>query len=161
MSRAGVVVLLAPVLLGAVACGGDDDGQRQASATTTTAVDRDDWSAQLDRACDELNRDYDQLVSADPDSREDAVAYARDVERFAGELVEVLDAAGVPTEDRDDADELAALVDQLEAAAAQLADAAEEGDSAAAQRATTDLEAAGAKINPLAGSLDAPACGGF
>jgi hypothetical protein len=143
-----------------VACGGDE-GSSDRGATTTTAVERATWSEQLGAACDELNRDHDQLATADPSSRDDAVAYAEDVEAFAVDLVRVLDEAGVPSEDRAVADDLADLADRLAASAGDLADAANDGDVAAARDATEELRSVGEQINPLAEELDAPACGGF
>lgn len=147
-------------MLGA-ACSGTDDERGEARPTVTTAVDRGAWSEQLDDRCATLNEEFDQLDETVPTDRDDAVAYARSIESFAGELVDVLEDAGVPDADRDDADELIDLVDQLDAAASQLAAAAEDGDPDAATAATQRLAAVGADINAVAIALDAPACGGF
>lgn len=159
VSRAGWVVL-AVVVATAASCGGADDRSDSASATTV-AVERSAWSEQLEEACEDLNSDHGQLASADPRSREDAVAYAQEVEDFAVDLVRVLDDAGVPDEDRAAADELIGLADRLAAAASDLADAAGDGDVAAARAATDELRDVGDQINPLAESLDASACGGL
>lgn len=164
-SRAGarlfvVTTLTAAVALSASACGGDDPPD-DAPAATSTTVARQEWSRQLDDACDQLNRDYEQLEQADPDTRAEAVRYASQIEEFSNELVELLDEAGVPAEDRSDADQLAELADQLAVAAGDLVDAAQDGDADAVAEATERLEAVGERINPVADALDAPACGGF
>jgi sugar phosphate isomerase/epimerase len=119
------------------------------------------WSRQLDAACAELNTTYQQLETADPEDREEAVAHAREVEEFAGALVDVLDEAGTPTEDREAAGRLAELVDELSAAAGELAAAAQGGDSAAAADAARRVGEIGERINPVAASIGAPECGGF
>lgn len=160
-SRTLVVLLLAAAAVTVGACGGEDGAGSTSTTTTTTAVERAAWSEELEQDCDALNQDYDQLVAADPGNQDEAVAYARDVERFATELVQVLDDAGVPTEDRARAEQLADLVDQLAVAAGDLADAAGAGDAGAADAAAAALESAGAAINPVADALDAPSCGGF
>jgi sugar phosphate isomerase/epimerase len=144
------------------ACGGDDGSASGADdPEPTTTVGRDAWSDSLDEACAELNRDYGQLAAADPSNRDEAIAYAREVDEFAADLVAALSQAGVPSGDRDDADALADLVDELAVAAADLVEAAEDGDVAGANRATEQLERIGVDINAASAELDVPSCGGF
>jgi hypothetical protein len=146
------------------ACGGDDAASERTGSNgegSSATVERDTWAADLDQACDELNRDYEQLATADPGDRDEAIAYARDVDAFAASLVEVLADAGVPSEGRDGADELVGLVDDLATAATDLAAAAQDGDVAGVTRAIEQLERIGADVNDAATALDVPACGGF
>jgi hypothetical protein len=145
------------------ACGGDDEpvsGDADAPGSTTT-VDRDVWSAELDEACAELNRDYEQLADADPSNRDGAIAYAREVDAFAAGLVAVLAEAGTPSAGRDDADALTDLVDELAGAASDLVEAAEDGDVDGVTGATERIVSVGTAINSAAEQLEVPACGGF
>ncbi len=160
-ARAAAVSVLAVMLVVlALGCGTDDRADGQADSTTTV-VDREAWVRELEADCAELNVDYQQLASADPSNRAEAVAHARSVEAFAAELDDVLDSSGVPDDRRADAAELSELVDQLAEAAESLAVAAEAGDATAATAAAQELASVGASINPVAAELDVPACGGF
>ncbi len=150
--------MLVAVLVVAAGCG---DGADDAGGGSTTVVDAEAWVRALEADCAELNEDYQQLATADPSNREEAVAHARSVEAFAGELDDLLDGAGVPDDRRAEAEQLSDRVDQLEDAAGALADAAEAGDATSAAAAAQQLADAGAGINPIAGALGAPACGGF
>lgn len=162
MRRGGRALL---VLLGAAGvlvsgCGGDGSGV-DGGPTSSREVPRAAWSERLEQGCEELNADYDHLASADPTDRDAAVDHAEDVEAYTDELVELLQASGVPDEDREDAERVVELATDLSDAATDLATAAAEGDEDAAGRAVERMTAAGEAINPLADSLDAPACGGF
>ena len=119
-SMTAVAVLL--VLAGA-SCG--DDAPTEA-AETTAVIDRAEWGASLEQACDELNEEYQDLVDTDPADRDEAVAYAERIEEFALASVDLLDGAGVPSEDRRSADTLAGHFDDLATAAGDLADAADQ-----------------------------------
>lgn len=154
-SMTAVAVLL--VLVGA-ACG--DDAPTEA-ADTTAVIDRAEWGASLEQACDELNEEYQDLVDTDPTDRDEAVAYAERIEAFALASVELLDGAGVPSEDRPSADTLAAHFDDLAAAAGDLADAADATDPDAASDAAARIGEVGEKINQVATDLDVPSCGGY
>jgi methyl-accepting chemotaxis protein len=150
-----MVVLL--VLAGA-ACGDDAPTER---SDTAAVVDRAGWGASLEQACDELNAEYDDLVDTDPADRDEAVAYAERIEEFALASVEVLDGAGVPSDDRSRADTLAAHFDELAAAAGDLADAADATDPEAASDAAARIGEVGEKINQVAADLEVPSCGGY
>lgn len=165
MRRRSIRTTLVAGLLAAAtvagACGGDDGSASGADDPGPTTVARDAWSDSLDEACAELNREYGQLATADPSNRDEAIAYARQVDEFATDLAAALSQAGVPSADRDDADALADLVDELVAAASDLVEAAEDGDVDGANRATEQLERIGVELNAASAELDVPACGGF
>lgn len=160
-----VLVLVAVLLLvaGVAACGGGDEelGQPVADEDRVEVHDRDDWTSDLDRRCAELNEEYADLAVADPQDRAGAVAHAERVEELSGEMVALLDSAGVPDRDREAARRLVRHFDDLDAAAADLAEAARAGDAEAVTSAVERLEDVGAAINPAADGLDVPACGGF
>lgn len=160
-TRAAAAFALVVLLLAVVAGCGDGEDAERAGGGSTTVVDAEAWVRALEADCAELNEDYQQLASADPSNREEAVAHARSVEAFAAELDGVLDGAGVPDDRRAEAEQLSDRVDQLADAAEALADAAEAGDASAAATAAQQLADAGAGINPIAVELGVPACGGF
>ncbi len=154
-SMTAVAVLL--VLAGA-SCG--DDAPTEA-ADTTAVIDRAEWGASLEQACDELNEEFQDLVDTDPSDRDEAVAYAERIEEFALASVDLLDGAGVPSEDRRSADTLAGHFDDLAVAAGDLADAADGADPDAATDAADRIEEVGEQINEVAADLDVPSCGGY
>ncbi|MFN7148668.1 MAG: hypothetical protein ACK4V6_04225 [Microthrixaceae bacterium] len=154
-SMTAVVVL---VVLAGAACGDDAPTER---SETAAVIDRADWGASLEQACDQLNAEYQDLVDTDPADRDEAVAYAERIEEFALESVELLEGAGVPSEDRRRADTLAAHFDDLAAAAGDLADAANAADPDAASAAADRIGEVGTSINQVAADLDVPSCGGY
>ena len=154
-SMTAVAVLL--VLAGA-SCG--DDAPTEA-AETTAVIDRAEWGASLEQACDELNEEYQDLVDTDPADRDEAVAYAERIEEFALASVDLLDGAGVPSEDRRSADTLAGHFDDLATAAGDLADAADGADPDAATEAADRIAEVGERINEVAAELVVPSCGGY
>jgi hypothetical protein len=153
-----MTALVVLVVLAGAACGDEPSTER---SDTTAAVDRAEWGASLEQACDELNAEYRDLVDTDPADRDEAVAYAERIEEFALASVELLESAGVPSEDRGRADTLAGHFDDLAAAAGDLADAANATDPDAASDAAARINEVGTSINQVAADLDVPSCGGY
>jgi hypothetical protein len=154
--------MIVAVLLGVpLACGDGGRDSRANASPSTTAVARADWSEQLDATCVALNKEYADLATASPSNRQEAIDHARSVEEYTDALVGALDDAGVPSADRDAADQMVVAADRLASAADDLAGDAARGDSEGVDAAADDIRAAGAEINRLAASLDLPACGGF
>jgi hypothetical protein len=151
---------LAVLLLG---CGGgeEDLGAPVASEARVREVDRREWAQDLHERCEDLNDEYAALATADPQDRAAAVAHAEQVEAFAVDLVAALEAAGAPDADRRAAQELERRVDQLRAAAAELAEGAADGDVEGTAAAAARLDELGEVLNDLAEDLDVSACGGF
>lgn len=159
---AGLVVLAALAAVAIVAVTrGDEDPPLTTAAPSTTVVELQDWQAQVQQGCQEWNERYAHLEDADPGTAEQAVEHTRDVEALARGLVGVLDDAGLPDADRERAEELASLTEDLAEAAAALNEAAESGDGPGVGRATEQLESLGERLNTLATELEVPACGGY
>lgn len=156
--RSSMTALVVLVVLTGAACGDDAPA---GGGDTTAVIDRAEWGASLEQACDELNAEYQDLVDTDPADRDEAVAYAERIEQFALDSVELLERAGVPSEDRSSADTLAGHFDDLAAAAGDLADAANATDPDAASDAAARIGEVGEKINQVATDLDVPSCGGY
>ncbi len=156
--RSSLTTVLVLLVLSGAACGDDAPTER---ADTTAVVERAEWGDSLDDACDELNEEYQDLVDTDPADSEDAVAYAERIEEFALASVELLEGAGVPSEDRRRAETRAAHIDDLAAAAGDLADAANDADPDAASEAAERIGDVGERINEVAADLDVPSCGGY
>jgi hypothetical protein len=148
------------LVLAGTACG-DDAPIERADTTSASVIDRAEWGATLEQACDELNEEYQDLVETDPANRDEAVAYAERIEEFALESVQLIEGAGVPSDDRSRADALAAHFDDLATAAGDLADAANATDPDAASDAAARIGEVGEKLNQVASDLDVPSCGGY
>jgi hypothetical protein len=156
--RSSLTAALVLLVLFGAACGDDAPIER---SSTTEVTDRDEWGASLDAACDDLNEEYEDLVDTDPADREDAVAYAERIEEFALASVEAIEDAGVPSQDRRVAAQLAERFDELADAAGDLADAADDADPDSATEAAEQIGEVGERINELAVELEVPSCGGY
>lgn len=150
----------------AAGCGGSSDptdALRGASATSrsTASVPFEEWADDAQRKCAELNDEFGDVTSADPEDAQAAIAYADGVAEFAAALASAWDTFGVPEGHRSEALDAGGRLDELADAAGDLLSAAESYDPQAASDAVERIGRIGAELNPAMDSLDVPACGGF
>jgi hypothetical protein len=144
-----------------------DETEEPAASTTTTSQPAarsrpiSEWRSEVQAGCQEWNRDYAHLEDAEPSTAEEAVEHTGDVDALASGLAGVLTDAGLPEDDREDAEQLVELSTQMAAAADDLATAAASADGTGVDEATERIESLGESINELAESLQVPACGGY
>ena len=156
-----MVLAAAVVAVIVVVTRGDADPPLTTAAPSTTLVPLQDWKDQVEQGCREWNERYAHLEGAEPGTAEEAVEHTSDVEALARGLVDVIDDAGVPEPDTEDAQLLVELTDDLAEAAGQLHDAAESGDGPRVDRAAAQLEQLGEQLNAVAARLEVRACGGY
>lgn len=151
---------MAVAVLGApMACGSDDVRADGDAPTTTLSIE--EWATAMDRACVELDGQFDALGAAALETVEDAVEHADDVQDYASKLETAASRLADTSVDRSPVTDVESAAIELSEAASELARATRHRDPDAAAEAVEEIEAAGDAINELAAELSLDGCDGF
>jgi hypothetical protein len=179
--RSTLTVLAASLVLAAGAGCGDDEPSGEGAATTavteatTTAAttteaaetqpeappDQSSWAAQVDEACEPVQRQIDALPP--PTDSASLETWVGKVLPLVREEVAAVKAVKPPADAAlaREAERFVESLEQLEGALTRYLKGLRENNTAAVERALADANAAGAEARTLALSLDVTECGGY